>query len=302
MILMTGATGFVGRHLLNRLLADGRAVRCAVRGGGAARRAAIPGAEIAAADIMEPASLREAMSGVATAINLVGIIREMPRRGVTFENLHWLGARNFAEAARAAGVKRIIQMSALGSRPGAVSNYHIYKYKGERAVIESGAPYTIFRPSAQMGTDGEFTRMMFDMIKKMPVMPVFGSGDYRMQPMDVDDTAAFFAAAVDNPDAENKIFELAGPEVFTYLELLEKFEKALGVKRPKIFIPGAAAGAMVSLMRLLPKPPITRDQYIMLREDNIADVAPASAALGVHPRPIGPVLELAARGSSAGNT
>jgi len=294
MILLTGGTGFVGGRLLRRLLADGRKVRTTVRSDRDGRRLENLGAETVKADVMDEGSMAAAMEGVDVAINLVGIIREYPRKGITFENLHHIAVKNFAAAAGSADVRKVIHMSALGTRPGAASAYHRTKHLGEQEVVNSGLAYTIFRPSTQIGEEGEFVEMMMDLISKAPVMPVFGSGTYRMQPMDVDDTAAFFAAAIDDLKSDNRIYELGGPEQMTYVQLLDAFMDALGKRKPKIFIPGPVADLMVASMQVLPEPPITRTQYRMLKEDNVCDNGPALADFDIELSPIEPVLKRAA--------
>lgn len=293
MILVAGGTGFVGGHVLRRLREEDRTVRALVRSDEDARRVEQLSIEPVKGDISDRTSLEKAMNGVDTAINLVGIIEEAPKKGVTFEKLHHRGAANFAEAASSAGVKKIIHMSALGTRPRPVSEYHRTKYLGEEAVKNSGVTYTIFRPSAQIGVDGEFTKMMIQLLTTAPVLPVFGDGKYKMQPMDVKDTAAFFAAAVDKPESDNRVFEIGGPEVLTYLELLGKFEKALGKRKIKLSLPWPISNTMVSMMQILPKPPITDTQYKMLKEDNVCDNGPALEVFPLDLHRIDPVIEKA---------
>jgi len=301
MVTVIGGTGFIGRHVIGRLLADGRQVRCTVRKDADAEHMRREGAEPVKADIMDHASLAAAMKGSEAAVNLVGIIRENPGKGITFDRMHRLAVENFVAAAESAGVERLVHMSALGTRPDAESDYHKTKYLGEQEVIGSGIPYVIFRPSAQIGVEGEFTRMMINLVARAPVLPVFGSGLYKMQPMDVDDTAKLFSAAVDNPAAANGVYDVGGPEEMTYLELLDAFAQALGVRRPKLKIPIPLADIMVSAMGILPNPPITRAQYIMLQEGSICDNSRVLRDFpGISLGSVRPILERAAGAFRAG--
>ena len=228
MVFLTGGTGFVGGYVLRRLLKDGREVRATVRDTKGAHSIEQSGAHAARADILDTDALAQAMEGAEAAINLVGIISELPSKGITFEKIHHRAAESFVEAAKRAGVQRIVHMSALGARENNdASEYHRTKYLGERAVVDSGLTYTIFRPSTQVGAGGEFVDMMMDMISMAPVMPVLGSGEYKMQPMDVEDTAALFCIALDTPASENRIYEAGGPRQMSYLELLDAFMQAM---------------------------------------------------------------------------
>src|SRR4051812_26219162 len=163
-VFVTGGTGFVGRHIVARLLQDGHHVRALVRKPGSLRAQELSraGAELIEGDVADGSGL-SAVDGCDAAIHLVGIIVE--RENNTFERAHYVGARNVAEAAWHAGVQRLVHMSALGTRPKARSEYHRTKWMGEQAVRSSGAPYTILRPSLIFGADGEFVQQMLHVMR-----------------------------------------------------------------------------------------------------------------------------------------
>ncbi len=293
-VFIAGGTGFVGTNLVTLLREKGIKTACLTRGPLPAELEMIRATPVRG-DITDLESLKRGMDGCDAAINLVGIIKEIPSRGITFERMHGVGAETFARAAVAAGIPKIIHMSALGTRPDAASQYHRTKLIGEHAVIASGLPYTIFRPSLQLGYGGDFTNMMFRLVAQAPIVPVFGDGSYLMQPMDVADTCQCFLRAISTDASNCKTYEIGGPEQLTYLELIGLFEKSIAKRKLKLSIPLPLARAMVASTSFLPHAPITRDQFTMLLEDNTCDNSQAAADLSMHFSYIAPLLsEIAA--------
>ncbi|MFH1538686.1 MAG: complex I NDUFA9 subunit family protein [bacterium] len=277
-VLVTGATGFVGGHIVEELLGRGYEVSALVRSpekaGGLGKR----GVELRPGGILKPETLD--FSGFDAVIHLVGIIREAGEQ--TFERVHYEGTVNVVEAAKWAGVKRYVHMSALGTRPGAKSNYHKTKFKAEEHVRGSGLPFVIFRPSVIFGERGEFTKMLADFFKNPFFVPVIGSGESRMQPVSVKDVAKLFADALANEKSVNRVFELGGPKAFTFNELLDEAGRQLGKKRFKLHMPMPVAFVIASVFeKVLAKPPLTRDQLIMLREDSVCDTSEAGEVFGI---------------------
>jgi len=289
-VLVAGATGYLGRRLVPRLLASGRSVRALVRGG-AARAAAHPhlaGAEIAAGDLADPDSCRRAAAGVDTVIHLVGIIQERGR--ATFEAVHVEGTRTLVAAARDGGARRILYVSALGARPDAPTDYWRTKARAEALVMASGLAWLVLRPSIVFARDGEFFAVLRQ-LTAFPLVPVLGPGTSRMAPLRADDLADIEVAALDRPDAWGQAHEVTGPEAMTFNELLRRVARARRIPVWLVHVPLVLARPLVALMaKLLPAPPITPGQLAMLEEDSVADPAEVARVFGVSVRPIDPIL------------
>jgi NADH dehydrogenase len=268
-IFLAGGTGFVGGHMRNILLEKGYFIRLLShrRTAGAAN-----GVQTVEGDVAKPETWIEALNGCDAAINLVGIIREFPDRGVTFDKLHVQATENVIRACQKAGVKRYLHMSTLGSRPRATSVYHRSKFRAEERVRASGLDFTIFRPSIIFGPKDEFVNKLAGFIRTYPAVPVIGDGNYRLQPIAADDVALCFADSLHMPETIGKTYELCGPDRLTYNEMLDIIGKALGrhgvrkLKSPAGFVKLAAR-----FMQRFSFFPITVDQIAMLLEENICD-------------------------------
>ena len=195
----------------------------------AARRLS-DGVEVAHGSVQDPASLAEAMAGVDAVVHLVGIIRER-RPSTTFAAVNHGGTRNVAEAARAAGVKHVVYVSALGARDDAGYPYARSKWQGEQEVMGSGVPYTILRPSILFGEGDEFFNTLAALVKMLPLVPVAGSGANRFQPIAADDVARCVATAVLQEAYHGRVIEVGGPRHYTYRELLRVVANVLGVRQ-----------------------------------------------------------------------
>ncbi len=198
-VFVTGATGFVGRAVVHALCAHGHSVRCLVRRGSEHDLRGFEAIERVEGDVLARRGLEEGIAGCDTLIHLVGIIREHPAAGVTFERLHTQATVRVLEAATAAGARRFIHMSALGTRPAARARYHATKWAAEEAVRASGLPWTIFRPSIIYGPGDGFVTMLARIVRRLPIVPVFGSGGSRLQPVSLRVVAEGFARALDQP-------------------------------------------------------------------------------------------------------
>lgn len=268
-IFIAGGTGFVGGHLKRELLERGHEVRMLVHKRSPETASAVEQVE---GDVTRLESFVQAVNGCDAAINLVGIIREFPSRGVTFESLHVQATANMLAAALKSGVNRYLQMSALGARPNAVSKYHKTKFRAEELVRTSSLSWTIMRPSLIFGPKDAFVNMLARQLRLAPVMPVIGNGRYRLQPIHADDVARCFARALEMPETSGQCYELCGNNRMSYVELLDAVAAALGKSAP--FKPQAPLGLMklvIPVMQHLPQFPITMDQLQMLIEENICD-------------------------------
>ena len=292
-VFLTGATGFVGKNMLERLLMEGHAVRAALRG--------LPGqkARLVAhtqhlgrkddfqwvhGDVVEGSRLEQGMQGCDAVIHLVGIIVE--KGSNTFERVHHLGTRNVVEAAKRAGIKRFVHMSALGVRADGVAPYQTTKWKGEEEVRQSGIPFCILRPSLIFGDgDGFVTQMMATMRSAPLFRPVPGDGTPKFRPIAVEDVTTCFARALTYEAATNQTIDLGGADELTLNEVLAEIARCAGVRKPAVHIPMPLmfAGAAVA-QKLLKNPPVTVDQLRMLREGSTCGIEAMKRIFGINPR------------------
>lgn len=286
-IFVTGATGFVGHAVVRALLAHGFLVRCLVRPGSEALLKGFESIDRVPGDVLEPDGLSPSVEGCAAVIHLVGIIREQRASGVTFDRLHTQATANMLGVAREAGVKRYIQMSAVGTRSGAVSRYHRTKWQAEEVVRASALDWTIIRPSLIFGPGDEFISVLARMIRRLPAVPVLGDGQYQVQPVGVEQVAEGFARALRLPLTVAQTYEVGGPEAYRFVDLLDKIGSALGRPRVrKVHVPLGLIKTMTRSFGWLPFFPVTMDQLIMLEEGNVTDPSRFYADFGIAPEPI----------------
>jgi uncharacterized protein YbjT (DUF2867 family) len=283
-VFLTGASGFVGRNMLKRLLAEGHSVRALVRDPKKEKAPAREKVELVAGDVAEGTGLDQGMQGCDAVIHLVGIIVERGKN--TFERVHHIGTRNVAEAARRTGVQRFVQMSALGARADGPAEYQVTKWKGEEEVRRSGIPHCILRPSLIFGEgDGFVTQMMQTMRTAPIVRPVPGDGKPKFRPIFIDDVTTGFVRALTVAEATNLTIELGGADELTLNDVLAEIARCAGVRKRAIHVPMPLmlAGAAV-VQTLLKNPPVTVDQLRMLREGSTCDIGPMERILDVQPR------------------
>lgn len=284
MILVTGASGFVGSHLVKGLSEAGHSVRAMVRRPGEVERIKGERIEAAIGDVGNPESLLSAVRGCEAVIHLVGIIQPGP--GYSFKSVHVDGTKNVIEAAKAAGtVRHFIYQSALGTGPDAKGGYYETKYAAEGLTKASGLEYTITRPSIIFGKGDGFTARMVQLVNQMPVVPVVGSGTVKLQPVYIDDLVEVFKRIILNPGFYGKTLEVGGPEQLTFNEIMDDIKGALGSKKPTVHVPLCLVRSAAAVMeRLLPHPPVTNEQLDMLQKDNVCDTG-ALEGLGISPTP-----------------
>jgi uncharacterized protein YbjT (DUF2867 family) len=275
MILVTGATGFIGPKIVHALRSRDLPVRALVRDPAKSSRLASWGSELAGGDMTRPDSLRAAVDGCDTVVHLVSI---RTGRAQQFEAIMAQGTRDLVAAARETGVGRWIQMSAsgVGEATKDLTPYYRAKWAIEQAVASSEVPHVIFRPTFVFGRDGGVLPTFIRQVRWLPATPVIGRGEGRVQPIWVDDVAAFFAEAVQREDVSGRVFELGGPDDVSWNELYARIRKALGARRPTVHVPVGFVRAQARLLELMPHPLITRDDLKMLTAlDHVADVRPA---------------------------
>jgi NADH dehydrogenase len=282
-ILVTGGTGFVGPKVVHALRAQEREVRCLVRKPGRAGTLKAWGCEVVQGDVTDAESVRQAAEGCEAVVHLVAIIAGSR---ADFDRVMTGGTQNAVAAAKAAGVRRFVLMSALGvsEQTRTLVPYYEAKWAMEEAVRDSGIEHVVFRPSFVFGRDGGILPLFVRQVRWSPVTPVLGSGDRRLQPIWVEDVAAHFAGAVDLPAAVNRTFELVGPDRVTWNELYDRIARTLGKRRSQVHVPILLARTGAAVIERLPRAPLTRDQLTMLEAgDNVGDSVPAREAFGIQP-------------------
>jgi NADH dehydrogenase len=288
-VFVTGATGFVGRNVLRAIRGKGHKITAFVRSGSEYRLPFIEDLNVAYGDVTEPDTLADAIKGADAVIHLVGIIREFASRDITFEKLHYEATCNVVKAAVDAGVGRFIFMSANGAAREGVSAYQTTKWRAEEVVKNSGIDWTIFRPSVIFGdSDGlmEFTSELAGVIGKAPVMPVFGNGLYKLDPVFVEDVAECFADSLDNKQASGKVFHLGGGNPVTFAKIIQTIGKAIGFRKKKsINVPFGIVVPVAKLMGRFSFFPVTADQLAMLKDGNVCPELTYREVFKIEPKP-----------------
>ncbi|HVQ77314.1 MAG TPA: complex I NDUFA9 subunit family protein [Candidatus Binatia bacterium] len=283
-VFVTGGTGFVGRAVLRSLVAQGFLVRCLVRRGSEADLRGFEAIDRVPGDVLQADGLVAAAEGCTAIVNLVGIIREHPSRGITFRRLHVTATENMLQVARAAGIERFVQMSALGARTDARAEYHRTKWQAEEAIRASGLDWTIFRPSIIFGPGDGLVSMLARMIRLAPAVPVIGNGRYQLQPIAVEQVAEAFARALRVPATVGRAYEAAGSTAYPYVEILDQIGAAIGRPRVrKVHAPLTLVRGMTRLLQWLPAYPLTMDQITMLVEGSTADPSAFYRDLDIRP-------------------
>ncbi|MCL6636656.1 MAG: NAD(P)H-binding protein [Alicyclobacillus sp.] len=288
-VLVTGGTGYVGQRVVQRLREAGLEVTAWQRPG-TQRSLSGQGIRVVEGEISDVAALALAMQGCGAVVHLVGILREQPRRGETFQRVHVQATQSVLAAAALAGVERVCHMSALGARPQAATAYHRTKWQAEEYVRASGLAWTILRPSVIFGNGGpgpNFVRLLRDWVQSLPWVPLPGDGQFPLQPVALASVAEAVLAAVLQP--RQRVYELGGPEVLTYRQLLERVAASLGKQLRLLPVPLALLQTVVPWLQHLPGFPLSADQLTMLVEGNVCtDSESAYRDFGLVPIPFVP--------------
>lgn len=296
LVTVFGGSGFVGTQAVRFLAKAGWRVRVAVRNPNLAYKMRLLGdvgqIDVVQANLRDRASIERALDGATAALNLVGVLRETGRQG--FQAVHVMGARNVAEAARAMGVGRLVQVSAIGADPDGASKYARTKAEGEAAVRAVFPDAVIVRPSIVFGNGDGFFNRFASMAQFAPALPLIGGGHTRFQPVFVGDVGRALARAVIDPAAAGQTYELGGPGVFTFKELMEKLLAETEQRRLLVPVPwpvARALGSLADLAAFLIPPPVTADQVESLTIDNVVSGQyPGLAELGVAPTTLEAIL------------
>lgn len=275
LVTVFGGSGFIGRHVVQALARKGYRVRVAVRKPNQALFVKTTGdvgqVEPVQANIRSDASVRTAVSGADAVINLVGILYE--KGGQKFDAIHAGGAERIARAASEAGVSRLVHVSAIGAAKGSASSYARSKGAGESAVLEHMPQAAILRPSIVFGPEDDFFNRFAAIARLSLVLPLIGGGHTRFQPVYVKNVAEAIALAVETGIADGKIFELGGPEIYSFRQLMELMLREICRKRLLVPVPFPIARFAGGFLEWAPRPLLTADQVRLLETDNVVSEA-----------------------------
>jgi NADH dehydrogenase len=287
MILLSGATGFIGRRLVEELLENGCRLKCLVRNPQKAKWLEKTGCEVLPGDVLDSAALRRAITGdVEAVIYLVGTLAG--GRGGTYGELHVEGVKNTVEACAAAGVSRYLHISVLGARPHPGSRYFQTKWEGEEVVKNSSLDYTIFRPSVVFGREDRFTNLFASAMKISPVFFVPGTGKNLIQPVFVGDLAKMMRMSIERESSFGRTYEVGGPECLSFNAVIDLIAAALRKKVYKVHIPIPFFRPAAWLMeKTLAKPPLSSDVLAMFEEDIVTADRSIQEEFGIKEKPFG---------------
>jgi NADH dehydrogenase len=287
MILITGATGYIGRHLVSRLVAQGERPRCLVRD---AKRAAsiLPAdkVELVQGATTQPETLNGALQGIETVVHTAFMTADKKQTPTDhYEETNVGGTSNLILAAKAAGVKRMIELGGLGTKPDKPGSYMQGRYLSEKMLMESGLDWTIIRPSVLFGKDASFIKGLVDLIHTSPILPLIGGGTIMFQPIYVEDVVTVLMNVLEDPERTNgKIYTIGGPEYYSFTQVFNELLKALHTNRLKVYAPTplVAIGAAV-MEAVLPKPPLTKAAMTLFSFNNTTDLNSIERDFGFKP-------------------
>ena len=303
LVTVFGGSGFIGAQAVRQLAKAGWRIRVAMRNPGKAYAMRLAGdvgqIDIVQVNVRNPASVARALAGASAAVNLVAVARETGRQG--FQALHVMGAKNIAEAAKAAGVTRLVQVSALGADAESASKYARTKAEGEAAARAAFPDAVVIRPSVVFGQGDDFFNRFAAMAGISPMLPLIGGGHTKFQPVYVGDVAKAIARAVTDPDCAGTTYELGGPAAFSFRDLMVMLLAEIDKRRLLLSLPfpvasllgqaGDAANSLAGVVGASLPIPVTADQVVLLKSDNVCSGNyPGLAELGITPTTLEAVL------------
>src|SRR5712691_2440781 len=294
MILITGAAGYIGRHLVSRLVAQGERPRCLVRNLNRAASILPDKLELVQGDTIQPASLEAAVRGVETIVHAAFITADRKQSaGNHYDETNVQGTANLIKAAKEAGVKRIIEMSGLGTRPAKPGSYMQGRYLAEKMLKESGLDWTIIQPSVLFGKDAPFIKGLADLIRTAPVVPLIGGGKVKFQPIYVEDVVTVVMKVLEDPArTTGKTYTIGGPAYYSFTQVIDELLRAMHKSRIKAYAPTPLVGVGAAVMEaVMPKPPLTRAAMTLFSFDNTTDLNSVERDFGFVPMSFTKYLE-----------
>ncbi len=287
MILITGATGYIGRHLVIRLAAQGERPRCLVREMNRAKRI-LPAdkVELVQGATTSPASLGAAVQGVDTIVHAAFLTADRKQStGNEYEKTNVQGTTHLIQAAKKAGVKRVVEIGGLGTRPDKPGSYMQGRYLAEKMLKESGLDWTIIQPSVLFGKNAPFIKGLVDLIRTSPVVPLIGGGKIMFQPIYVEDVVTVIIKVLEDPvSTANKTYTIGGPAYYSFTQIIDALLQATHKQRIKVPAPTSLVGVGAAVMEaVLPKPPLTKAAMALFTFDNTTDLRSVERDFGFTP-------------------
>src|SRR6266568_1044435 len=287
MILITGATGYIGRHLVARLVAQGERPRCLVRDVNRAKRLLpVSKVELVTGVTTSPDSLDAAVHGVDTIIHAAFLTADNKQSaGNEYEKTNVQGTANLLKAAKRAGVKRIIEMGGLGTKPDKPGSYMQGRYLAEKMLKESGLDWTIIQPSVLFGKDAPFIKGLADLIRTAPIVPLIGGGKTMFQPIYVEDVVTVIMRVLEDPArTSGKTYTIGGPAYYSFSQVIDMLLNTMHKSRIKATATTAFIGVGAAMMEaVLPKPPLTKAALTLFAFDNTTDLHSIERDFGFTP-------------------
>ncbi|MBV8695753.1 MAG: protein kinase [Chloroflexi bacterium] len=287
MILITGATGYIGQHLVARLVSQGERPRCLVRD--MKRATHVLGTnkvELVQGDTTQSATLEAAVQGVDTVVHAAFITADHKQSaGNFYAKTNVQGTSHLIKAAKTAGVKRIIEISGLGTKPDKPGTYMQGRYLAEQMLMDSGLDWTIIRPSVLFGKDAPFIKGLADLVRTAPVVPLIGGGKTMFQPIYVEDVVTVICKVLaDQEHTKNKIYTIGGPAYYSFSEVFDILLQAMHISRPKVYAPTPLVSVGAAVMEaVLPRPPLTKAAMTLFSFDNVTDLDSVERHFGFVP-------------------
>ena len=287
MILITGATGYIGRHLVARLVAQGERPRCLVRDISRAKRI-LPSdkVELVEGATTSPDSLGAAVKGVDTIVHAAFLTADRKQStGNEYEKTNVQGTADLIKVAKKAGVKRIIEIGGLGTKPDKPGSYMQGRYLAEKMLKESGLDWTIIQPSVLFGKNAPFIKGLVDLIRTSPVVPLIGGGKTMFQPIYVEDVVTVLIKVLQDPTGTtNRTYTIGGPAYYSFTQIIDVLLKTMHKQRIKAPAPTPLVGVGAAVMEaVLQKPPLTKAAMTLFSFDNITDLKSVERDFGFTP-------------------
>ncbi|NRB20223.1 MAG: complex I NDUFA9 subunit family protein [Rhodobacteraceae bacterium] len=284
--IVLGGTGFLGKRVVQELRNQGFSVCIATRFPERAARSTDgwrKEVRLIQSDLSDHGSLERAFEGASAVINCVGLYIES--RTETFRDVHVVGARTVAEVARSLGVQDLIHISGINAKRDSPSAYVRARAEGEDDVRRAFPAATILRPSVMFSRSGAFFGDLDAIVRRLPIIPLFGDGSTRLQPVHVGDVAKAVFRTLDHVGARGRVFELGGPDVFTYREILQRLAGRAGKRRLFLPLPFLLWWSLAAMMNFLPRPPLTPAQVALMQQNNVVvDSVATFADLSIAPQ------------------